>query len=377
MKNIYILILIFSIFTKCIWAQTKPTQSKPAAKTTPAKPGTSSNTNPKKTTTTPAKPAAKPSPSTGSKTQNSTKPVNKPSPTAQQKKATSVTKVAPKTQTQVNSSKPVPSKTQQTEQSENKNTVNSTSSNNEEAPKKPMYKPNSELPTANTNLLQKRVVDKKPKRSKRTHFIGLKGGINLNTMSTDLDISNYIGSPNSSVTQIGYASGLVFDFSVGKKLSLQTEVLYSQLGYKKISSNTNESYNEKYRGFMLPVLGKYDIVSKENMTLGLFTGPYFMYYGSKNIYFQNPETGSFKQNIVYSKSYDSFGTKESRYDYGMIAGVQVSKTVSVARIFIEGRYIYGLKNSLSFEEQVSPELKYSQKNRSISLSVGLVYPIFK
>lgn len=93
---------------------------------------------------------------------------------------------------------------------------------------------------------------------------GLKGGINLSSISGDTAGSNIS-------SKIGLAAGGFFQFNVSPQLAVQAEILFSQKGFKFDNGRSEQTRSISY--VEVPLLGRFNIPTNGNLELGLMVGP--------------------------------------------------------------------------------------------------------
>lgn len=169
--------------------------------------------------------------------------------------------------------------------------------------------------------------------------IGIKGGANI----TKVD-----GKSFKDEFRYGYHVGGFAQIGLGKKFSLQPEVLFNQYNttldssYKSIYENvinSNQS-SAKLNYLSIPILLNYKLLGP----IHLQAGPQFGVLISQDKNFLQNGAEAFKSG-----------------DFSMIGGAQIQ----LSKIRITGRYVVGLSNINDIDNQDQ------WKNQAIQLSLGL------
>jgi hypothetical protein len=165
--------------------------------------------------------------------------------------------------------------------------------------------------------------------------LGVKGGINYaNETGTNITVnsSNY---KKEAITS--YHLGLIAELPLGKKFSLQPELLYSTVGanYKVVDAGQDFKNDKGY--ISIPVLAKIYM----NKTFSLELGPQasFLLSNKKDFNFNDTKT----------------------FDFGLAAGLGIKVT---EKIFVQGRYVVGLTEASS---------QAKAKNSVLQVSAGFLF----
>ncbi len=165
--------------------------------------------------------------------------------------------------------------------------------------------------------------------------IGFKGGASINKLS---------GKTFKEEFSFGYHLGGFFAVPLGKKFSVQPEVLFNQVNVDTSSSFSsiykfNKLDNVQLKYLSIPVLLNYNV----GRLITLQAGPQFSVLMNKSKTFLQNGKDAFKGN-----------------DFAMLAGAQLN----VLSFKIYGRYSVGLNNINDIDN------KDKWKNQSIQLGVG-------
>ncbi|MBS1653933.1 MAG: PorT family protein [Bacteroidetes bacterium] len=171
--------------------------------------------------------------------------------------------------------------------------------------------------------------------------IGIKGGANVGKVD---------GKSFNHEFKYGYHLGAFAEIGLGKKFSLQPEVIFNQYtttldsNYKSIYENVinSDQSHVKLNYLSIPILLDYKLL-----------GPVHIQAGPQFSVLMNQDK-NFLQNGA-----DAF----SKGDFSMLAGAQVK----LGTLRLTGRYIIGLNNINDIDNQDK------WKNQAIQLSVGLAF----
>lgn len=163
-------------------------------------------------------------------------------------------------------------------------------------------------------------------QDERSYF-GIKAGVNLSNIRS----ANHFTDGDLLNTKTGLAGGLFYHVGLTKAISLQPELLYSQMGSKfdegtSATLNTSGQVNLNY--LSLPILIRVSPLK----WLGLYAGPQLDYYlGGKATYDDDQED--------LSLSYGDAGASQTFLAATAGLEIRLFKTVG-----LYGRYIYGLSD---------------------------------
>jgi hypothetical protein len=167
---------------------------------------------------------------------------------------------------------------------------------------------------------------------------GLKLGTNINKME---------GQSFANKFTYGYSAGAFMEVKLGKKWSIQPEVLFNQ-----VNADTSERFSELY-----------DLNSAKlsNISLRYLSIPLLLNYNiSKGLALQaGPQYGILldQNRNLLENGKDAFKSG----DFSLLGGIQVK----IASLRIFGRYAIGLSNLNDIDN------RDSWKNQSIQLGIGL------
>lgn len=183
--------------------------------------------------------------------------------------------------------------------------------------------------------------------------MGILGGASFSTFQTSpqeegLDFG----------TRTGLVAGAVVDVGLGRRLTLRLEPAYAQRGSELVLL----LFGEESRGTLkleyleLPVLLK----------VGLGSGriqPYLI-GGPTLAYKLSAKTQAEGESEDVSESFQ-------RWDFGIAAGGGLEFPAGSARVFLEGRYNFGLMNTTAGEDAKD----FSSKNRGPQVVVGVTFAL--
>ena len=137
--------------------------------------------------------------------------------------------------------------------------------------------------------------------------IGIKAGVNY---------ANFTSSKLQTDALTSYHAGLVANFRLSEKFSIQPEVMYSTQGasYKNVVDEVVDEVKAELGYVSVPVLARIGL--GKSVTLDL--GPQFSWLASKNV---------------------DFNTEVKELDFGAAGGLSLKLTDN---IFLQGRYVLGL-----------------------------------
>jgi hypothetical protein len=172
----------------------------------------------------------------------------------------------------------------------------------------------------------------------QTFHAGLKLGSNINKIS---------GQSFKDEFTYGYHAGAFVQIGLGKKWSIQPELLYNQ-----VNTDTSNRFSELY---------KLSLNKISNIKLSYLSIPVLLNYNiGKNFALQaGPQFGVLldQNRNLLENGKDAF----SKGDFSMLGGVQIK----LASLRIYGRYAIGLNNLNDIDNQDK------WKNQSIQLGLGL------
>ncbi len=165
---------------------------------------------------------------------------------------------------------------------------------------------------------------------------GIKAGANY---------SNYAHADFETEALVGFHAGAMINFKLGKRLSIQEDILFSSQG-AKIKGNVFDKENIKVYYVTLPLLLKYRTDS--------------------GIYFEaGPQVGALAKEDIGETQMDGNFAKE--LDFGVVAGVGFQAKNGLG---IGARYVAGLSEVGDFK---SPSIKTDFKSSVIQASIFYVF----
>jgi Outer membrane protein beta-barrel domain len=185
--------------------------------------------------------------------------------------------------------------------------------------------------------------------------IGVRGGVNLMTIAK---ANSFQEAGTTSGT--GFHGGLVLNLG-GKMLSVQPEILFSQIGIKFIDNSTGGSSNSlsaTINTVTVPLLLKLS-VGGDNFRFFVTGGGFGSYLLS----------GTSTATIAGQKTSETikFETDDRRIEYGATGGAGVQIGLGKMKLNLEGRYNYGLGGN--------EKVKDDAYSRTIMASVGVLIPL--
>ena len=173
---------------------------------------------------------------------------------------------------------------------------------------------------------------------------GVKGGVNLATLSSDQD-----PGPEFKY-RIGVIAGGFFTLPIGARLDVQPEVLFSQQG-ATFDEPGFESIAIKLDSLVAPILVRYKL-SSSGRGLVLFGGPSLGFKLSAN---STAKSGG-------QTTTEDIGDVIESFDYGVVFGAGWE----AGRLILDGRYTWGLSGLGKDEDD--PE---KVTHRVIAVLVGI------
>jgi hypothetical protein len=185
--------------------------------------------------------------------------------------------------------------------------------------------------------------------------IGVRGGVNLMTIAK---ANSFQEAGTTSL--MGFHGGLVMNFG-GKMLSVQPEILFSQIGIKLIdggAGGVGNSITGTYNTVTVPLLLK--------LSVGGDAFRFFVTGGGFGSYLLS---GTATATISGQKISENlpFETGDRRIEYGATGGAGVQIGLGKMKLNLEGRYNYGLGGN--------EKVKDDAYSRTIMASVGILIPL--
>ena len=180
--------------------------------------------------------------------------------------------------------------------------------------------------------------------------IGIKGGLSFATIikSDNPDIS--------SQTLIGFNGGAVLQLPLGRFISIQPEVLFSQKGYHATGSSITGDYDyRRYLNFFdIPLLLRINLAKE----FGLVVGPQYSYLLSTHTSFKSGGAS-------YQEDVNNDNNNISKNIFGGVIGADINLN---RNLFIYGRYTIDFKNNNGDGTSSTP----SYKNQVFQFGVGVL-----
>jgi outer membrane protein OmpA-like peptidoglycan-associated protein len=132
-------------------------------------------------------------------------------------------------------------------------------------------------------------------------------------------------------SKVGFAGGAYLNFPVGKSVSIQPEVLYSQMGSKlridTFASGTAVEFKQKLNYLSIPVLINFNV----GKSFALFFGPQVDFLMA----------GKIKSDVSGSDSYTDDKSSFQKTDFAGTVGFTLFPSSAIS---LTGRYIHGFKD---------------------------------
>jgi hypothetical protein len=194
---------------------------------------------------------------------------------------------------------------------------------------------------------------------------GIKGGISLGTMAQEG--AGYSRSDVESKSIIGPVVGITYEMNIADIISIQPELLYTQLGsknkYDLLGSNLENNYRINY--LELPVLAKvkFGNMDRESMGFYIAAGPWLGYAlnGKQKVISTGLLNTTTERDFTFDDEDDA-----KRLNYGMIGAAGVT----FGRAALDLRYNYGFNNLLDADANNNNDNKPVLQTRGIALTLG-------
>ncbi len=199
-------------------------------------------------------------------------------------------------------------------------------------------------------------------------FFGMRGGANLSSVENVKSLSGLLSATINK--NIGINTGIFFNFGLSKMISIQPEFNYSQQGYDLTNGIESETLNNQ--AINIPVLFKL-AVGGSKVKFFVNGGPYAgLLLKSEKISVSASQTIT---NLVDFTNQDGKEIKVNRYDYGVQAGTGFQFDLGGPKLEIEGRYNYGLADPMIYTNSKPSYMGQTGRNRMITGTIGLLFPI--
>jgi hypothetical protein len=169
--------------------------------------------------------------------------------------------------------------------------------------------------------------------------IGVKGGINLADVSTNIeDISDLVDS------KTGFVGGGFVTFGLGGLFAVQPELLYSQKGFKADEGMASAQLNTNY--FEIPVLLKAQL-KLAMLRPAVYAGPVVSFETSCNLNVLD---------VSFDCDDDEGFDQRKKTDWGAVFGANLDFFLGPLTLILDGRYQLGLTN-LADDPEGNDEVK--------------------
>jgi hypothetical protein len=181
-------------------------------------------------------------------------------------------------------------------------------------------------------------------------------GLNIASITGDLPPDNEYAS------RTGFAAGLFAVLPLPVPWSLQSELLYSQKGFRNEAPSLDAAEVSVLELVYLevPILLRYDVSLSRSTVFGLLIGPTVEFELSER---QRLLSGG----ASVAQSSDVYRTTGA----GLTIGGDVDVALGGFQAVLGGRYTHGLTNMLNEEASASPLAPSSAQNAVLSFFVGL------
>jgi hypothetical protein len=224
---------------------------------------------------------------------------------------------------------------------------------------KPNPVPKKEVINANGVIGEKKVF-KEGKSQAVLNYYGLRLGANLATVQSAPSLSN-IANPTDA-NKFGLTGGIFYNLGITRAISIQPEVNFSQQGFKVVNGIDTDLL--KNTAINVPVL------------LKLAVG------GSKFKVFVNggPYAGLLLNSLRTKENFSNEAINtftKNKLDYGVQTGAGLQFDLGGAKLEIEGRYNYGMADPNKYIGTKPSYIGDTGKNRIMTGTIGLAWPIGK
>ena len=207
---------------------------------------------------------------------------------------------------------------------------------------------------------------------------GVKTGLNISSTSLNMDLDLFPGESYDVKSKTGFQIGGIANYQLQEKIQLQTELLFSQLGYE-ILFKRDESFGDTYRStdsyklnyLQIPIIAKYNIYDNLYIEGGietsiLLSGKLEFEYVEDNVGEDNDYTGSDTYNLKSDEGFDV-----NSIDFGLNIGL----SYEYKKFLVTARYSLGLTNvnSIPSDDFWVDDLQEKDKNRNFAISVGYFF----
>lgn len=200
--------------------------------------------------------------------------------------------------------------------------------------------------------------------------IGPRAGINLASWSLGGEIAEDLPSAKS---RLSYLFGAVAEIRINDNFAVQPELLFVQKGARFEESETDPvlgtasyEFTAVTNNFEIPVLLKGG-TSFGSGRFDVLVGPSFAYSMNGKLKTKATFMGQTEEE---EEDIDFDDDEFSRTDLNLQFGAAFTFNVGGASVFVDGRYLLGLTNLNTSDDDDS-----TVKNKGIALSVGALFPL--
>lgn len=200
--------------------------------------------------------------------------------------------------------------------------------------------------------------------------VGIKAGLSFATMAERGEDFSFDDVESRAI--IAPVIGLTFDMNLSDIITIQPELIYTQLGGKNtlnlLGTQTVTSYRINY--LELPVLAKVTFGNADRTGLGFYlaAGPWIGYAlsGRRNIVSTANGTILFDSERRYTFDDED---DQRRLNYGMIGAVGLS----FGKAILDVRYNYGFNNLLDDDADNNNDNSPVLQSRGVALTLGYTF----
>lgn len=200
--------------------------------------------------------------------------------------------------------------------------------------------------------------------------VGIKAGLSFATIAERGEGFNFNDVDNKAI--LAPVIGLTFDMNLSDIITIQPELIYTQLGgkntYNLLGTQNVVSYRFNY--LELPVLAKVTFGNEDRTGLGLYlaAGPWigYAFNGKRNIV--STANGTVLIDSERRYTFDDVDDAR-RINYGLIGAAGLS----FGRAFIDVRYNYGFNNLLDSDADNNNDNRPVLQTRAVALTLGYTF----
>lgn len=179
--------------------------------------------------------------------------------------------------------------------------------------------------------------------------LGIKAGVNFNSVRP---IKNYsvTGSDATFLPGNGFQAGISAEYYLKKNMSLNADILYEGLNYKRTADNVSgwsQEFTEKLNYFNIPITGRYYFYSKNKWRLAADLGLQTQILSRTNsdIVLSNSETQEKVENTLEQEK-----QRNKVLFYG-VAGFTAKYKFGGGSLCANVRYAYGFSNVVNADKR--------------------------